>query len=170
MVSFTTKFSMFTMFSTMALGRNLNAVDDLGASLDARLSAISQSILDFGIKQVDQNDLLKALETSMDSLEDQQITGDYFKINGEEMTVGDVDVLLHSFTVEAGESLDFLANITTHDDYQSNYFKLRLLKNGELVAKSEDDGNWVDGKTAENDDNLSLSLLYKGQFDMFSRY
>ena len=81
MVSFTTKFSMFTMFSTMALGRNLNAVDDLGASLDARLSAISQSILDFGIKQVDQNDLLKALETSMDSLEDQQITGDYFKIN-----------------------------------------------------------------------------------------
>ena len=72
---------MFTMFSTMALGRNLNAVDDLGASLDARLSAISQSILDFGIKQVDQNDLLKALETSMDSLEDQQITGDYFMIN-----------------------------------------------------------------------------------------
>ena len=86
------------------------------------------------------------------------------------MIVGDVDVLLHTFTVEAGESLDFLANITTHDDYQSNYFKLRLLKNGELVAKSEDDGNWVDGKTAENDDNLSLSLLYKGQFNQDARY
>ena len=170
MVSFTTKFSMFTMFSTMALGRNLNAVDDLGASLDARLSAIQQSILDFGIKQVDQNDLLKALETSMDSLEDQQITGDYFKINGEEMTVGDDDVLLHSFIVKAGESLDFLANITTHDDYQSNFFKLYLLKNGAVVARSEDDGNWVDGKTAENDDNLSLSLLYKGQFDQDARY
>ena len=86
------------------------------------------------------------------------------------MIVGDVDVLLHTFTVEAGESLDFLANITTHDDYQSNFFKLYLLKNGAVVAWSEDDGNWVDGKTAENDDNLSLSLLYKGQFDMFSRY
>ena len=106
----------------------------------------------------------------MNSLESQQITGDYFKINGEEMTVGDVDVLLHSFIVKAGESLDFLANVTTHDDYQSNFFKLYLMKDGAVVARSEDDGNWVDGKTAENDDNLSLSLLYKGQFNQDARY
>ena len=119
---------------------------------------------------MDQHDSLLDLETSMNSLEDQQITGDYFKINGEEMTVGAVDVLLHTFTVEPFESLDFLANITTHDDYQSNFFKLYLLKDGAVVARSEDDGNWVDGKTAENDDNLSLSLLYKGQFHQYARY
>ena len=119
---------------------------------------------------MNQNSSLLDLEGAMNSLESQQITGDYFKINGEEMTVGDVDVLLHSFIVKAGESLDFLANVTTHDDYQSNFFKLYLMKDGACVARSEDDGNWVLGKTAENDDNLSLSLLYKGQFSQDARY
>ena len=44
MVSIATKVSMFTMFSTMALGRQLNSVDDLGSLLNEQLESLQSRI------------------------------------------------------------------------------------------------------------------------------
>ena len=44
MVSVATKISMFTMFSTMALGRQLAGLDDFGSQLNDQLAALEAAI------------------------------------------------------------------------------------------------------------------------------
>ena len=69
MVSIATKISMFTMFSTMALGRQLNNADDLGSLLDTQLSGLQTRINSLSNKQITQNSLLLALEALTLNLE-----------------------------------------------------------------------------------------------------
>ena len=52
MVSIATKVSMFTMFSTMALGRQLNSVDDLGSLLNDQLEGLQSRINSLNIQQI----------------------------------------------------------------------------------------------------------------------
>ena len=117
MVSIATKVSMFTMFSTMALGRQLNSVDDLGSLLNDQLQGLQSRINSLNIQQFAQNGLLLTLEGLTNNLESRQITGDFFKINDAEIDVPDHPTVLANFVVKAGETLDFMANVTTHDDY-----------------------------------------------------
>ena len=76
-----------------------------------------------------------ALQAALGHLEGQQITGDYFHTNEAELVLApDAYHLLHAFTVPSGEVLDFLANITTHEDGKNNGMYLFLYQDGELVA------------------------------------
>ena len=117
MVSIATKFSMFTMFSTMALGRQLASADDLGSLLNDQLEALQSRIWSLNAQQFAQGGLILALEGLASNLESRQITGDFFKINDAEIDVPDHPIVLANFKVKAGETLDFMANVTTHDDY-----------------------------------------------------
>ena len=117
MVSIATKISMFTMFSSMALGRQLASVDELGSLLNTEIANLQSRINTLSGKQTAQNDLLIILEGLTSNLESQQITGDFFKINDAEINVPANAICLANFVVKAGETLDFLANITTHDEY-----------------------------------------------------
>ena len=117
MVSIATKISMFTMFSSMALGRQLASVDELGSLLNTEIANLQSRINTLSGKQTAQNDLLIILEGLTSNLESKQITGDFFKINDAEIFVPANPISLANFVVKAGETLDFLANITTHDEY-----------------------------------------------------
>ena len=63
----------------------------------------------------------------------------------------------------AGEAFDLTANVTTDEEGFNNFFELFLMDDeDEVVARAADDSN--EGLNAEgkpNDDNLSLTLLYK---------
>ena len=90
------------------------------------------------------------------------MTGNFFYQNDNEITVwnghNDRKELL-KFDVACGEVLDFLANVTTHTKGNKNdMVRLDLVQDGVVVSSSVDDGNG-------NDDNLSLSLLYKAKMD-----
>ena len=72
--------------------------------------------------------------------------------------------MLLSFDVPMGETLDFLANLTTDDtERTSDKFRLDLVQNGEVVASSVDHGNrkW---------DNLSFALQYKAKMEAASTF
>ena len=66
----------------------------------------------------------------------------------------------------AGESLEFIANVTTNEVEESNYFDMWLQNEaGVRIVSAVDDGNEGPQSNGNpNDDNLSLSLLYKQYF------
>merc|ERR1712071_211059 len=65
-----------------------------------------------------------------------------------------------------GESLEFIANITTNEKEESNYFNMWLQNEaGERIISAVEDGNEGPQSNGNpNDDNLSLSLIYKQEF------
>ena len=73
---------------------------------------------------------------------------------------------LHEFIVPAGESLEFIANITTDELGPSNYLEMYLEINGDIFISAVDDSNEGPQSNGNpNDDNLSLSVLYKEKMD-----
>ena len=102
MVSISTKIGMLTMFSTMALGRELTG----------------DGPVRFPISEGD--DLVKAINVLADELfsrKDKQIVEDEFYINEHDITVHDDGhpQELICFDGFEDETLDFLANVTTDD-------------------------------------------------------
>ena len=70
--------------------------------------------------------------------------------------------LVRSFTVQAGEVLDFMANVTTDDATPANWLRIELWNDdGRLVSAVDDSNEGFVNREVGNDDNLSLSLLYK---------
>ena len=76
MVSIAAKISMFTMFSTMALGRQLSTVEteqtfsapNFGDILTATLESLTNEIKDLKLTQGTQDTAIGALEDKVDSL------------------------------------------------------------------------------------------------------
>ena len=149
MVSMASKIGMFTMFSAMALGRQLEADDAQPGAQD-----VSDDLVE----------VLTMLQEEITMLKSKQITGDYFYTNNEEITVplDDPQDLL-CFDVSFGETLDFIANVTTDDNEESNRLRLQLMQGDLVLAKAVEDGNG-------QDDNLSMSLNYKAKTEAASRF
>ena len=107
MVSISTKIGMFTMFSTMALGRELTGVP---------------IPVEFPLQNVEDRQILvraiNELYHKISDLESKQIVSDKFYTNNYDIEVyrngGDKE--LHCFFGYEGQTLDLIANVTTDDE------------------------------------------------------
>ena len=148
-----------SLFTTMALASTYN----IGSQLVGQIAALEAAIMTLENKHEELKiDIHTLIEDAKDML-DQQITGDYFVSNDDELVVTAAGLKLHEFTVPAGESLEFIANVTTNELEESNYFDIWIQNEaGVRVISAVDDGNEGPQSNGNpNDDNLSLSLLYK---------
>ena len=170
MVSIVNKIGIFTMFSSMVLARQLStptAEEEVGFGLTELLTSLQNSINEINDEHDAMNNMIIELQSQVGLLEGKQMTGNYFYQNAEPIAVfqgeDDRKVLL-SFDVPMGETLDFLANVTTdHREKQNDKFRLDLVQDGEVVASSVDHGNkkW---------DNLSFALQYKAKMEAASTF
>ena len=159
MVSFATKLSIFTMFSTMAAAATETQDVGTGSLIDRTVLALKAELAALKFAQNAHNMRLTNVGNSLTEMDSKQITGDYFHTNENaiEFTVnGDRSIaqLLYTFTVDSDEVLDFMANVTSDHNGENNMLSLYLTRDGQSVSYSVDDGNG-------GDDNASLSLLYK---------
>ena len=159
MVSFATKLSIFTMFSTMAAAATETQDVGTGSLIDRTVLALKAELAALKFAQNAHNMRLTNVGNSLTEMDSKQITGDYFHTNENaiEFTVnGDRSIAQHlyTFTVDSDEVLDFMANVTSDHNGENNMLSLYLTRDGQSVSYSVDDGNG-------GDDNASLSLLYK---------
>ena len=148
-----------SLFTTMALASTYN----IGSQLNGQIAALEAAITALETKHGVLNTAIGDFIEDANDMLDQQITGDYFVSNDDELEVTSVGLKLHEFTVPAGESLEFIANVTTDELEESNYFDMWIQNEaGVRVISAVDDGNEGPQSNGNpNDDNLSLSLLYK---------
>ena len=86
------------------------------------------------------------------------MTNDYYYTNREKFFVPPRDRhQIYAFDVDGEETVDFQVVITSDQGGINNSLWLYLYQDGEQVVASVDDGE------TRNDDNASLSLIYKGK-------
>ena len=86
------------------------------------------------------------------------MTNDYFYMNKDKVVVPSKGRhTIYDFKVEPNETVDFNVVVTSDQKGINNSLWLYLYKDGQRVVASVDDGE------TRNDDNASLSLMYKGK-------
>lgn len=157
MASVATKISMLT---TMVLGRQLQTSTPTGteaamADLIALMEGMMAEVEALKAQRDTMQDQIGDLETSVESIDNMQITNDYFYMNDTEWTIWGHEYAVVSLLVPAGETLEMNANITTHENGTNDHLWIFLYRDGwQKVATSIDDGN-------KKDDNASVGLLYR---------
>ena len=148
-----------SLFTTMALASTYNIVPQF----TGQFAALNVTLTELETYHGDLNKAIGGLIEDAKDMLDQQITGDYFVSNDLECVITHKGLKMHEFTVPAGESLEFIANITTNEVEESNYFNMWLQNEaGERIISAVEDGNEGPQSNGNpNDDNLSLSLIYK---------
>ena len=97
---------MLTLFSTMALGNELTP-DVLNYLLGDLMNTLQAQINDLQAQIDDQ-------QASRDVLESKQVTGDYYIVNDEDITIpiGGDYIPLYKIEMREGETLDLTATLT----------------------------------------------------------
>ena len=140
MNSLITKLGMVT---AIAAGRNLADMVDPEDVLTSQVNLLMSMVKDIQ----DVKESLAWVEQSVETLQDQQVTLDYYYLNDDWIVLPKgQQTKLQSWTVKAGETMNLDVKLDTLEDALGNKkVWMWLEQDGEAVVKSMDDGDGGNG-------------------------
>ena len=117
--------------------------------LQAQIDSLRETENEFMVKQ-------NRLEHIVNQID--EITTDFYKTNEQDFRVLFDDYSIHSWSVNAGETLDMSVNVIPFE-HEDSHLQLTLYKDGQQVAQAGVDGQ-----------NTPVMMIYKEQVEAAAEY